>query len=896
MLAKAIQVLATSNLGGANGADRIMNSGEKVKPPATQEERNPFDISRRSGTEVAVEIANRMAAWKQARGRSYATQSTVPSGDAKQAPIAAPVQPARMPNLTDRAAQPSQAQSRPTREREADAPPAQRPRAAAAAGSGEARAPFLASFSIRRAMPPAPSLKPAAPPLRTSDASRQSMEPATANPRHDPEGASGAKAITVGEAQADIQADIQTDIPATPVSGSDAHASEPVPARAHIAETDERSIPASPPASVPESQRHSIETRENEEPQVAAASKTESVAPDTPAKEFEEPPIAASAAAASKTESGAPVAEGGDIELRRAKARDMRARWIKAHDLDSPHIAVTPPAEMAEAKGAEPARPGIAAQDRADIEVSGVSPAVPAIEALDQATVHREPARDAPLGETRQIEDSGTAAPAVEGRDTGALEADRRTLRTAAIPAVEALDEMLGRREPTFDEPIATRRIDVAATGRSTTGEHEIGAPRVGAPGIEHPAPHTPDTAFRAPGTEAFEEAAPGRKEPTFDPPIGEKRKIEAAAPTPAAAETAEARRRIELRAIETRIEARRIDTLRADPQLAVRQSMFPHIEQEEWDVPFPVAARARRGRGGTGWAIGLGAALLIAGITAPAAIWQQQQQGSPTDQDQVAMVNPLPPPPEKSQPPAPATAQATLPAAPQPEAPQPAVPVQESPPTKRAAAQVQESSSAASLPAPVVKPDLGEATPEQREEQATLGAVGSGGDVNEAPVVAPAPVDNLAGETQPSVEPAQTTTSLMVARPFMPEQPAPFLRAPTAGSASVAVDGTNPAVAPRKASIAVDGASPAGARMGAQAGAQLSARAASTAPKPRLMGQLKPVAPALNAPAAAPQKQITRKPRPFFQQTPEQMFQTLVDTLSEGKPGTKPPAPSNRK
>jgi hypothetical protein len=86
-----------------------MSSGEKAKPPATFEERNPFDISRRSGPEVAAEIAKRMAAWKQARARtspapttsqsktnqpsqSKANQSgTVPAGAAKQSPIAAPV-------------------------------------------------------------------------------------------------------------------------------------------------------------------------------------------------------------------------------------------------------------------------------------------------------------------------------------------------------------------------------------------------------------------------------------------------------------------------------------------------------------------------------------------------------------------------------------------------------------------------------------------------------------------------------------------------------------------------------------------------------------------------------------------------------------------------------------
>ena len=93
-----------------------MSSGEKAKPPATFEERNPFDISRRSGPEVAGEIAKRMAAWKQARARTSPAPTTClnPSrrmppiqprfqpADAKLPPIAAPVQPARMPRAVCR--------------------------------------------------------------------------------------------------------------------------------------------------------------------------------------------------------------------------------------------------------------------------------------------------------------------------------------------------------------------------------------------------------------------------------------------------------------------------------------------------------------------------------------------------------------------------------------------------------------------------------------------------------------------------------------------------------------------------------------------------------------------------------------------------------------------------
>src|SRR5262245_46098255 len=132
-----------------------MNSGEKAKPPASFEERNPFDISRNSGPQVAAEIAKRMAAWKQARAYASPAATTapstnpsgkVPSGDTKLLPpIAAPVQPTRMP----KAAHGSQpAQATPATER---------------AGSAASRVPYFAVSATRRAMPPAPSLKQARP-------------------------------------------------------------------------------------------------------------------------------------------------------------------------------------------------------------------------------------------------------------------------------------------------------------------------------------------------------------------------------------------------------------------------------------------------------------------------------------------------------------------------------------------------------------------------------------------------------------------------------------------------------------------------------------------------------------------------------------------------------------
>jgi len=137
-----------------------MSSDERAKPPATYEERNPFDISRRSENEVAAEIARRMAAWKQARARSHATPTTVPGPEATLPPISAPVQPARLPKFGEHAAhaQPAAAPQPATAPRpdqvDTSAVPVGR-EDAKPAGAAE-RAPLFAAF--RRAMPPAPGL------------------------------------------------------------------------------------------------------------------------------------------------------------------------------------------------------------------------------------------------------------------------------------------------------------------------------------------------------------------------------------------------------------------------------------------------------------------------------------------------------------------------------------------------------------------------------------------------------------------------------------------------------------------------------------------------------------------------------------------------------------------
>jgi hypothetical protein len=99
-----------------------------------------------------------------------------------------------------------------------------------------------------------------------------------------------------------------------------------------------------------------------------------------------------------------------------------------------------------------------------------------------------------------------------------------------------------------------------------------------------------------------------------------------------------------------------------------------------------------------------------------------------------------------------------------------------------------------------------------------------------------------------------------MVARPFVPESgDGPFLRAPA---------GMTPLP-------------PAGA-------------------KPALIVQLKPKVAATTAkPSVSKPKPVARQAKPFFQQSPDQMFDTLIETLSKGKPAnpaTKPQSPSARR
>jgi hypothetical protein len=450
--------------------------------------------------------------------------------------------------------------------------------------------------------------------------------------------------------------------------------------------------------------------------------------------------------------------------------------------------------------------------------------------ALDDVAGRKEPTFDAPVAlESDLVRESDIIPPRDDAADEGL--------------SLAALDDVAGRKEPTFDTPVQPEAHAVEVATRV-----EAAAP----PRIEEP--DDIRTAAEAPqlSIAALDEAA-GRKEPTFDEPAPPAKPATApvAAPHVTAPVVAP---RITLRPIETRIEARRVDTLRAEPQLSARRPIFPRIEPEEWDVPPVVAARAARAHRGTGWAIGLGSVLLIAGITAPAAIWQQGRQA----QDQVALVNPAPPPQQTAAPTPQMPAQATLPEAPQPATAPPFAAPESSAPAAVATEDPK---------APAAQPEA-ERTAANPKPATTLGAISDGGNVMDAPVMTPPPPTvSLASQAG-----ATGASAAMVARPFVPEQgDGPFLRPPTTGEASVPVAGA-------------------------------AVQSAAVGVKPTLMVVLKPnqsTKVSAAKPVASKPKPVVRKPKPFFQQSPDQMFQTLIETLSEGQPvnpATKPVSPSTRR
>ncbi|HEV8389155.1 MAG TPA: hypothetical protein VGQ35_04885, partial [Dongiaceae bacterium] len=336
-----------------------MSSGERAKPPATYEERNPFDISRRSGKDVAAEIAQRMAAWKQARGRSYATRSAVPSAEAKQAPIAAPVQPARLPKFAEHAGPAQRPVPRPAnpplppradasaapRRAPASAAPASTPTDSGSPASAGARIPFFASFSaVQRAMPPAPSLKrPAArrePAPDTINIEAPHIEMPAPESHEADSRAAASPQVAIPE-----QAEIENPVVAP---AGDAHgAAAPLEAEASAASVVEARDIAAPDADAPA------------DAEAAAAPVVETPDRDTHRIETVEAPIAETASQAIEAEVPTidrPVAAIGETEAvtpAAAETPDRDTHRVEAHR-DTP---------AAETRGTEPAAHAIDEQD-----------------------------------------------------------------------------------------------------------------------------------------------------------------------------------------------------------------------------------------------------------------------------------------------------------------------------------------------------------------------------------------------------------------------------------------------------------------------------------------------------------------------------------------------------
>ena len=762
-----------------------MSSGDRAKP-TSYEERNPFDISKRSGKDVAAEIAQRLAAWKQARGRSYATPPAAGREATKQAPLAAPVQPARLPKFAEPVARPQQPAHAP-RPAEIDTPRRTGvPETAPARAS--ARAPLFATASvIRRAMPPAPSPKrPAAPPEPQFQ-----MSPVEA-----------------------LHAAPALDSPPPP---------ETLPV-------------ATPDAEIPEVIAEAPEARNSDSdptPSLGAASKIETTAVEDGG---------ADGPASETPAERAQEFRGGDAPL----IAEMLERQSREADVSNADVGATPTldAQPIGSTVAEPSEDAALARDVADEDVlkaeanEAESPSIDA-SAAEKLDASAPPLADEPDESPEPMSEPITAPPEV----------------MPAIPAIDAFD----------DERRATESPNIATSGfDDPVEEKQLGESATFA-----------DEPVEAPEGEGCETSGIG----TAREPVGGRelvaRRTDIEIVRPAALR-ADARdieprlgaRRIELPSIETRIENRRIDTLRADPVIAGRRPIFPHIDEDAWEVPRPmVAQRNAQSRGGTGWAIGLGTVLLIVGITAPAAIWQGRQQ-APVDQ--VVALVPAPEPQARAETPAISDAQIQR----QPNAPAPQVAA--APPSTPSSIQAQ------LAPSPPAHPEVSEPAPEQ---QTALNAVGNGGEVARAPIIAPPPPEGSAAtapgskpvdkspasKTGAQVAAVQAPAFQPVAHPFIPEPglvPTPFQSAP--GSA---------------ASIPIDGAAP-----------------ASIALKPSLIAQLKPKAAIVSAPRpanTAPQR-TTRKPSTQNPRNLDQMFQTLIDTLSEGRqpvnPNNKPIPPSTRR
>jgi hypothetical protein len=760
-----------------------MSSGEMAKPPATFEERNPFDISKRSEKEVAAEIAQRLAAWKQARGRSYATQSsTVPSAEGK--PIGAPVQPARLPKFGEHArahpasepqshAIPANAKSvkpssavGPTSKAPAHATPAK----PAPAKRDERPLPLAVFAAVQRAMPPAPSLKrPAAPPEPTSQA------PAS-------------KAAEVAALQNASQLEM------------------PAPELPQIEET----TAVEPPSA----QSSQIDVAE---------------------------PIASD-------HSNAPLAETREIEIAPPVSAATANEMVEASDSVVERRELDEHRAVSEAPACEADPSAIAAVDATQADPQAAPIAAAALESGIDSAGQIEP----PTTETRDVE-----APWLQPPATELPEADE------PVPAAQ-------EDEPTQSTPLAAEAADIEP---QTTDPHDIDAPAMREAEFIPPAPVEPRRfdlrAIRMLDTEA---------------PVLRRPEIVAPSAPAVEADDIETHRigtgEIEAGEIGTDVDAPGIEEPRLEaPRIIVRRPIFPHIEPAEWEVrPSGASARARRqARGGTGWAIGLGSLLLIAGVTAPAAIWQQGRTVAPPSLDQAVALNPAPMPPPQTTPQNAQPAIDAQAASPQPANPEPANPPPAAAPTAAAQPDSSPTDQAQNHPAPQPQPaataNTADAPQPAPQQQASLGTVANGGEVADAPISVPPPPQAIQPELAPPAAsdasaalPATGDTPLSppTPRPFQPEFAAtPFHPTTMDGMASVA---TKPTVTGRlkptqSASIAVPNAAP---------------------------GTPQRV-------VAKPVKPVTKKRQP----TLDQMFNDLLQSLSGGQPvnpANKPASPSQRR
>jgi hypothetical protein len=767
-----------------------MSSGERAKPPATFEERNPFDISKRSGTEVAAEIAKRLAAWKQARGRSYATQSsTVPAAEGK--PIGAPVQPARLPKFGEHArahpANEPQSHAIPANAKSVNpssavgptstAPTHAAPAKPAPAKPAERPLPLAVFAAVQRAMPPAPSLK---------------------RPAASPEPTIEAPAFEAAEIAA-LQNASQLEMPAAELP--------------QIEETIAVEPPSAQPSQIDVAERIASdyidapveETREIEiAPPVSAEPVNEMVAAsDGVAERFERRELDAHRDVAETPASDADLPAIAAVDATQADAQtDPIAAAALESGIDS--------ARQTEPPTTEPR----------DIEAPWIPPSATELPETDEpapVAQESEPARGAPLAaEAADIEPQST-----DPRDIDAL-AMREAAFMPPAPVEPRRFDLRAIRMLDTEAPPVLRRPEIVAPSAPAVEADDIEAHRIGTGEIEA-------------GEIGTGDGAPGIEVPRLEAPQSEIPASEA-------------------------------------PRIIVRRPIFPHIEPAEWEVrPSSASARARRhARGGTGWAIGLGSLLLIAGVTAPAAIWQQGRTLAPPSLDQAVALNPAPTPaPQTAQPAVTAEPANPQPVAPQPAAPQPAAAQPASPPIDQAqnppAPQPTATASTADAPQP--------APQQQTSQQASLGTVANGGEVADAPISVPPPPAAIQPELAP---PAPSDASAVLPEtgvtPLYPPAPRPF-------QPQFAATPFHPTT--------MDGI-------------------ASVATKPTVTGRLKPTQSASiavpNAAPSAPQRLVAKPVKPVTKkrQPPlDQMFNDLIQSLSGGQPvnpANKPASPSQRR